>query len=250
MATATFRFYAGLNDFLPRKRRQQDFEAAFAADASVKHMIEALGVPHTEVALGLVGGQPVGFSRRLRDGDRVAVYPHFMAFGLESLPRLGEAPPLPLCFIADSHLGGLARLLRMAGFDTLYRNDYADREVVELAARDGRVVLTRDRDLLKRGAVRHGGYLRATIPAAQLREVVARFGLAGQFRPFSLCTVCNLPLRPVARESVLERLPASVKIKPLHFTTCDACGRIYWEGSHWRRMRALLDAAESGGGGR
>ena len=147
-------------------------------------------------------------------------------------------------------LDNLVRLLRMAGFDTLYRNDYADREVVELATHDGRVVLTRDRDLLKRGAVRHGCYLRATIPAAQLHEVVARYGLAGQFRPFSLCTVCNLPLRPVAREAVLERLPASVKIKPLHFTTCDACGRIYWEGSHWRRMRALLDAAESGGGGR
>lgn len=246
MGTATFRFYAGLNDFLPPARRQRAFEAVCAPDASVKHMIEVLGVPHTEVALIVIDGEPTGFAHRLQDGNRVAVYPRFAVLDMAGLPLLRDAPPVPLRFVADAHLGALARLLRMAGFDTLYRNDYADREVVALAVRDGRAVLSRDRDLLMRRDVVHGGYLRAVEPQAQFREVVGRFGLASQFRPFTRCMVCNAPLRAVAREDVVDRLPPSVQAKPLRLTACDACGRVYWEGSHWQRMRAML--AKTAGG--
>ena len=127
MGTATFRFYAGLNDFLPPARRQRAFEAVCAPDASVKHMIEVLGVPHTEVALIVIDGEPTSFAHRLQDGDRVAVYPRFAVLDTAGLPLLRDAPPVPLRFVADAHLGALARLLRMAGFDTLYRNDYTDR---------------------------------------------------------------------------------------------------------------------------
>ncbi len=246
MATVRFRFYAGLGDFLPPARRQRDFDVACVRDASVKHMIEALGVPHTEVELILIDGAPAGFERSLRDGERVAVYPHFTALDLAPLPALRAALPAPLRFVADAHLGGLARRLRMAGFDTLYRNDYPDDEVAAIARRDGRVVLTRDRELLKRRDVIHGAYLRALRPADQLRELVVRFGLAPSFCPFSRCMACNGLLRAVDKAAVADRLPPSVRARHTRFTACEACGRVYWAGSHWRRMCAAIAGMVAG----
>lgn len=243
MASAAFRFYAELNDFLPPQRRQREFACRYAQDATVKHMIEALGVPHTEVALILLNGAPAGFGQRLHDGDRVAVYPRFASLDPGALPQLGPAPPQPPRFIADAHLGGLARLLRMAGFDTLYDNHCGDGEIEAIAARDGRIVLTRDRELLKRRQVVHGCYLHAQQPPRQLREVAGRFGLAEAARPFTRCLDCNRPLRTAARAEVEARLPPSVRARHDRFSTCDSCRRVYWKGSHWQRMRAALQQA-------
>ena len=241
MPRASFRFYAGLNDFLPSARRQRDCDVDCAENATLKHQIEALGVPHTEVELILVDGVPADFTQPLQGGVRVAVYPRFTALYTTSLPRLRELPPAPLRFIADAHLGGLARLLRMAGFDTLYRNDYPDDEVVAIATHDGRVVLTRDRELLKRRDVVHGAYLRTLRPVEQFREIVDRCGLAGAFRPFGLCMVCNAPLRKIDKREVADRLPPSVRALHERFTTCERCGRVYWEG--------IPLAADAGGAG-
>ncbi|MCK9382556.1 MAG: Mut7-C ubiquitin/RNAse domain-containing protein [Sulfuritalea sp.] len=248
MVTATFRFYEELNDFLPAARRRQDFSVACAADATTKHMIEALGVPHTEVELILVNGESVGFDCRLREGDRVAVYPTFEALDVSPLLRVREQPLRTTRFVADAHLGGLARLLRMAGFDTLYDNRYHDREIAEIAAQEGRIVLTRDRDLLKLRSITHGCYVHAIEPAQQLREIMDRLDLARSARPFSLCLVCNAPLRVIDKATVLEQLPPSVREQQQRFTTCDVCHRVFWEGSHWRRMRAVLDESPQAAG--
>ncbi|HEX8978568.1 MAG TPA: Mut7-C RNAse domain-containing protein [Parasulfuritortus sp.] len=243
MVTATFRFYEELNDFLPPDRRYRAFDAPCAENATAKHAIEALGVPHTEVELILVNGESVGFDRLLRDGDRVAVYPMFEALDVTPLLRLRERPLRVTRFVADAHLGGLARLLRMAGFDTLYDNGFDDDGIVATAEREGRIVLSRDRELLKRRTVRHGCYLHATEPWAQLREIMVRLDLADCARPFSLCLICNAPLRPVDRAEVLDRLPPKVRETQTRFSVCDVCGRVYWEGSHWRDMRRQLTAA-------
>jgi len=243
MVAACFRVYAELNDFLPPKWRQREFSLACARDATTKHMIEAIGVPHTEVELVLVNGEAVGFDHRLRDDERVSIYPHFSAFDITPLHRLCE-PALPgRRFIADAHLGGLARLLRMAGFDTLYRNDYADREIVHIAAIQGRIVLTRDRDLLKQRAVSHGCYIHAIAPVRQLRELAQRLDLARRMRPFSRCLSCNSLLCEIAKDGVSERLPPAVREKQTRFRCCPDCRRIFWPGTHWRHMRELLDAA-------
>lgn len=241
MATATFRFYEELNDFLPRERRRQEFTVPCAAAATTKHMIEALGVPHTEIELILVNGESVGFDHQLQDGDRVAVYPKFEAFDVTPLLRVRREPLRRPQFVADAHLGGLARLLRMAGFDTLFHNRYRDREIADIALRQGRIVLTRDRELLKLRSITHGCYVRALQPAQQLREIMERLDLARNIRPFSLCLVCNAPLRTIDKARVLERLPPSVRDSHDRFTTCDVCHRVFWQGSHWRRMQALLD---------
>lgn len=245
--TASFRFYAQLNDFLTPPRRNRTFAADCARASTTKHMIEALGVPHTEVELILVNGEPAGFERLIRDGDRVVAYPPFLALDIRPL---GRSRPQEFRFVADVHLGGLARLLRMAGFDTLYHHALTDAEIAELADRQGRVVLTRDRELLKRRAVRQGCYVRALKPPAQLREVCARLDLAGHLRPFSLCLACNRPLRPVERQTVEARLPPGVLRCCDAFWTCEACQRVYWKGSHWRNMRALLEPVLSAAAGR
>ncbi|WP_338911132.1 Mut7-C RNAse domain-containing protein [Mycetohabitans rhizoxinica] len=237
MTMATFRFHAELNIFLPARLRQRTFAASYARHASVKHTIEALGVPHTEVGRIVINGEATGFERPLADGDSVVVYPPSER---ASVP-LRSALPEPLWFLADAHLGRLARLLRMAGFDTLYDNRIDDRDVERIAAQEQRIVLTRDRELLKRRGIEHGCYVRALDPLEQLREVAARLSLHARARPWRLCLHCNAPLRRIDKADVLARIPPSVRERCDRFATCDVCGRIYWEGSHWQRMSELMD---------
>ncbi len=248
MVTATFCFCEQLNEFLLPEQRGREFIVPCACNATTKHMIEALGVPHTEVEVILINGQAVGFDRLLRDGDRVAVYPRFESPAIKPPLRLREWPLQVIHFVADSHLGGLARLLRMAGFDTLYRNDYRDSEIAEIAGRERRIVLTRDRDLLKQRGISHGCYVHALKPARQFAEIVARLDLVRSFSPFTLCLECNAPVRTIDKQSIFSALPESIKVLHEHFTVCDLCGRVFWEGSHWQRMRQLLDTTMAQGG--
>jgi uncharacterized protein with PIN domain len=245
MASATFRFYGELNDFLPRERRGQAITVPCARMATAKHMIEALGVPHTEVELVLVNGDSAGLDLLLEEGDRVAVYPRFTRFDVGDLARVRMRPAGPQAevrFVADAHLGGLARLLRMAGFDTLYDNGLHGDQVEALAVEEQRVVLTRDRDLLKRRSIDYGCFVRALKPQAQLDEVFERLDLAGRARPFTRCLHCNGPLRQVSKAEVAERLPPQVAEAQDEFRTCDLCGRVYWKGSHWKRMNRQIGA--------
>jgi uncharacterized protein with PIN domain len=241
MTTARFRFYEELNDFLAPQRRGREFACRCAHAATVKHMIEALGVPHTEVELVLVDGESVAFDRLLHGGERVAVYPKFEAFDVMPLLRVREAPLRSTRFVADAHLGGLARLMRMMGLDTLFDNRFADPEVERLAADEARIVLTRDRELLKRRRITHGCYVHALRPREQLREVFERLHLERAARPFSRCIRCNAPLAPADPVLLAGQLPADVRERHRRFSRCEGCGRVYWEGSHWRRMRELVD---------
>jgi uncharacterized protein with PIN domain len=240
-ALARFRFYEELNDFLPRERRKRDFDYRCARAATIKNAIEALGVPHTEVELILVDGESVDFSYRVRDGDRISVYPKFEALDIRELLRVRDEPMRVMRFVADAHLGGLARLLRMLGFDTLYSNEFTDGQIRVTSRIETRVVLTRDRELLKCRTITHGCFVHSLRPQDQLREVVDRLQLTASARPFTLCLHCNLPLISIDKEAVVDRLPLRVAAVYRRFSWCEGCDRIYWEGSHWRRMRQLLD---------
>jgi uncharacterized protein with PIN domain len=242
--TATFRFYAQLATFLAPERRGRAFDSRCAEAATTKHMIEALGVPHTEVEFLLVNGEPAGLDLILRDGDRVAVYPKFESIALGGLARVRELPPGPPRFIADAHLGGLARLLRMAGFDTLYDNNYRDGDIEIVAEQEQRIVLTRDRELLKRRGIQSGCYVHAIKAAQQFREIVSRLDLAPQMQPFTLCLSCNAPLRSIAKALVIDRLPPAVRATHEEFSTCDVCRGVFWKGSHWKRMCELLEGID------
>lgn len=246
MTTATFRFYEELNDFLAPERRGREFVCRCARAATTKHMIEALGVPHTEVELVLVNGESVGFERLLADGDRVAIYPKFESLDITPLLRVRERPLRVIRFIADAHLGGLAHLLRMIGFDTLYENDLRDEDIEWLSGAQQRIVLTRDRELLKRRGISHGCYVHALRPEQQLREIFDRLDLASAARPFTRCLSCNCALHPVEKEQIASLLPRGVRERYQRFSLCEGCGRVFWEGTHWRRMRSLVDSLLGG----
>jgi uncharacterized protein with PIN domain len=239
MVAATFRFYAELNDFLTPEHRGIAFKHPCARAATVKHEIEALGVPHTEVEALLVNEQPSGFGQLLCNNDRVAVYPRFRTMRLEGTFDLRSPLPQLKRFIADAHLGGLARLLRMAGFDTLYENDFQDSDIEAIAGQEQRIVLTRDIELLKRSSLAHGAYVRALKPVRQFSEVIDRFHLRST-HPFTLCLNCNAALRPISLEAARERVPPNIRARHQSFSTCDVCQRVFWEGSHWQSMQRLL----------
>jgi len=241
LSTAEFRFYEELNDFLAPARRKRAFAYAFRGTPSVKDAIEALGVPHTEVDLVLVDGESVDFGRCLAGGERVAVYPVFERLDIAPLVRLRPRPLRHARFVLDVHLGKLARYLRLLGFDTLYRTDFDDPELVRLSVAESRTILTRDLGLLKHAAVTRGHWVRATDPRRQAGEIVAAFDLGGCAQPFTRCLRCNGELRPVAKEAVADRLPPLVRAHCEVFTQCRDCGRLYWPGSHHARLRQIVD---------
>jgi len=238
--SATFRFYEELNDFLPPERKKTPFTYSFEGRPSVKDAIEAIGVPHTEVDLILVNGEPVTFGRNLEDGDVVSVYPVFESLDISSVARLRGKPLREPRFILDVHLGKLAKYLRMLGFDTLYENDYDDPEIIERAKTDGRIILTRDLGILKNSAVTRGYWLRSKDSREQLKEVMARFNLRGAVSPFTRCMECNGTMEKVDKSSIEERLEPKTKRYFDEFFRCSSCGKIYWKGSHFERMKKLV----------
>lgn len=229
MSSATFKFHDELSMFLPPARRGHAFAYECARAATLKNAIEALGVPHTEVGTVMVNGEPATLQRIVRENDLIEVRP----------PAMEEIGSVPI-FLADAHLGALARFLRMLGFDTLHRNAFDDAEIRRLAQAEGRIVLTRDRELLKCREIRRGCHVRELQPERQLAEVAARYALAAHARPFTLCLHCNLPLEAVAKNEVAHRVPPAVLAIHEHFTHCAGCGRIYWPGTHYQRMREVL----------
>jgi uncharacterized protein with PIN domain len=228
LSTAWFRFHGPLSHFLARANRKCLFSHGCARAANLKNAIEALGVPHTEVGALRVNGLPATLQRTVREGDVVEVFP------LE----VDQGPGLH--FVADVHLGGLARFLRMLGFDTLHDGGLSDAAIRRLAVEGRRIVLTRDRELLKCRDIERGCYVHALKPEAQLREVAARYGLAARARPFTLCLLCNQPLQPVDKGAIAHRLPPQVLEQQQSFCRCTRCARVYWPGSHYRRMRGTL----------
>jgi uncharacterized protein len=239
---AHFRFYAELNDFLPPEERARDLPFRFFSTTAVKDAIESFGVPHTEVELIIANGESVGFSYTLRDGDRVSVYPVFES--LDITPVLAVRPEALRVtrFVLDTHLGRLAGYLRMLGFDTLYRNDYSDRDLARISADGKRILLTRDRGLLMRSLVTHGYWVRETEVRRQVAEIVRRFDLGNSLRPFQRCLRCNTELSEASKEEVAGQLPARTGEFYDEFQRCPGCGRIYWKGSHYRRMQRFIES--------
>jgi uncharacterized protein len=234
------RFYEELNDFLPLSLRKQSFNCRFRGAPAIKHIIEGLGVPHTEVDLILVDGEPVPFSHRLHGGERVAVYPTFERFDITPLIRLRPAALRLPKFVADVHLGTLARYLRLLGFDTRYDNQMDDRALVRLSVTEHRILLTRDVGLLKHKALTHAYFVRDARPERQLREVVNALDLGGKTKPFSRCMKCNGQLRKAAKRSIAADVPAGVLAGTQRFARCTDCRRVYWAGSHAQSLSRII----------
>jgi hypothetical protein len=174
------------------------------------------------------------------------VYPVFESLDITPILRVRPEPLRRTRFVLDTHLGKLAAYLRLMGFDALYRNDFSDEELADTAQSEHRIVLTKDRGLLKRSQVTHGYCVRSTNPRQQLAEVVRRFDLAGAAHPFTRCLRCNGMLRPVPKEAVDHLLPPGTAERYREYAQCESCDQVYWPGSHHRRLRRLMDGVLRG----
>jgi len=235
-------FHGDLAFFLRSKARA--IERQLSERTSIKDVIEACGVPHTEVDLILVNGEAVDFAAVLTQDVGVDVYP----------PTETRSPLFPEDrlqvhdsekFVADGHLGKLVRDLRLLGIDVAYDPAAEDRQLVRTASDEERALLTRDRRLLMHAAVRHGYYSRSQDPLEQTVEVLRRFRLASVLTPFSRCLRCNAPLEPAEKAKVLGRLEPLTKIYYDQFRRCRGCGQVYWSGSHFEKLQKRIEIIRS-----
>jgi hypothetical protein len=231
-----FIFHGELRRFLAPARRGGTVRHGVAPHQSAKHAIEALGVPHTEIGRLLVNGQAALLDCRLAPHDRIEVFPTEPPARIDpgGLPR----------FIADAHLGRLARHLRFAGIDTLWANAWKDAELVAIAGREGRIALTCDRALLMHRALHAGCHVRSRQPLAQLAEVARRHALRLDAGRTSRCLECNGLPEPVAKPLVAALVPPRSLAAFSEFWRCPDCRRIYWRGTHWQRMHAVAAAVD------
>ena len=244
------RFYGPLGDFLPAELRGTSFIRSLPDTTTVKDAIESIGVPHPEVELLLVDGVSVRFDRQLREGERIAAYPPFARLEAERISLVRPPPLEEPRFIADVHLGKLARLLRLLGFDAAYGRELKDAEIERRALAEERIVLTRDLGLLKRGSIRRGYWVRSQDPARQIREVVARFALRDRVRPYRFCLKCNGPISPASPEEVAASLKRGTAGCYRELYRCIGCGQVYWRGAHFRGLERLIgEAMEAGSDG-
>lgn len=237
---ALFSFYGNLNDFLYKKDKHTRITYSFKATPSLKDAIEAIGVPHVEVEWVLVNGAPAGFYAHLKPGDSVEVYPQDSPPAGIPLPPLRDKRKAPHRFVLDTHLGALARRLRLLGVDTYHHPTFDDGTIAHISHTEQRIVLTRDIALLKQKIIEWGYWLRSQQPEEQLLEVLKRYDLSPFFRPFSRCLSCNGSIHPVEKKEVLEHLPHGTREYYNEFYQCSECGKVYWKGSHYERMVAFI----------
>ena len=235
--SVTLYFTPALSFFLAKEKHHQPVTRGLCEKTSIKDAVEACGVPHPEIDFLLCDGVSVGFEHQIAQDAIVQVY--------------GTADPAPLAgeklqqrrvtnFVADGHLGKLARDLRFLGFDVTYLRDAKDGTLVAMGREGARALLTRDRRLLMHKEVRHGYCPRSSDAQEQIIDVIRRFDLAGLFKPYTRCMQCNGRLRRVAKSDVLEQLEPLTRIYYDDFRKCSECGKIYWPGSHFGKLEARL----------
>ena len=234
------RFYEELNDFLPEHRRRTDFYATLKGKRSIKDMIEALGVPHTEVDLILVNGVSVGFNTILQDNDRISVYPVFESFNITDTTRLRKIPLRRNTFIADINLGNIVKYMRVLGLDVYYDSLLSSHEIIELSNKEKRIILSKSKKLLKFKDVTHGIFIRPGTTTEQIRRIIDFLDINGNIIPFSRCLRCNTLLNSVPKEQILDRIPPKTKKFCSEFFQCQACDKIYWKGTHYIEMEKFV----------
>lgn len=237
----TLRFYEELNDFLSPEKRRIDFIMEFPSRRSVKDLVESLGVPHTEIDVILANGESVDFTYIVSDNDRISVYPVFESLDVTHLSRLRDVPLRDTRFVLDVHLGKLAKYLRMMGFDCDYSIDRNDDELARICTDEKRILLTRDRNLLKRGNITRALCIHSTVSEQQAAEVIARLDLAGSIRAFSRCMNCNGPVIELDPADIPFDAPEGVKKWCNEYYRCGNCLRLYWKGSHADRMSERIE---------
>lgn len=232
-----FRFHGDLSFFLPRENQARDVTKTLSEKTAVKDAIESCGVPHPEVDLICCDGVVVRFEHCVTSETNIDVY------GLidsPAKPGEGLQQRRVTKFVADGHLGKLARDLRLLGFDVLYDQNASD-SLLAASCADDRALLTRDRRLLMHKVVRHGYCPRSDDPDEQIVEVMRRFDLTELIAPYTRCLQCNGLVVKVNKADVIDQLEPLTKIHYDDFHRCPECGKIYWSGSHFSKLEARLE---------
>jgi uncharacterized protein with PIN domain len=237
MRTAYFQIHPDLKIFLPKHFREDKVMQIFTQGQTTKHLIESLGIPHTEIGLILCHGIPTSFQYQVQNDDVITVLPS------QKFPHKTSNDVHR--FVIDNHLGRLTAHLRMLGFDSLYHNDYNDEQLAEIASQQKRILLTRDRRLLMRKLVMHGYWVRSKDPMEQTTEVILRYNLINHIQPFSRCIRCNELLISVPKEQIIDHLLPLTKKYFDEFSLCPSCEQIYWKGSHHERMEQMVEHIQS-----
>ncbi|HYO33839.1 MAG TPA: Mut7-C RNAse domain-containing protein [Nocardioidaceae bacterium] len=232
MSRCSLAVAAPLRFFLPASKRSADLRLSVDDTSTLGHMLAALGVPKTEVGALIVNGRPVDIAYRPRTGDHISI------LALAWPQWLPTSPPR---FLLDVHLGTLSRRMRLLGLDTAYGQDAGDEALLETSLTQQRVLLTRDRGLLHRRALRWGAHINSQVPDEQLREVLDRF--TPPLQPWSRCLACNGMLIDVPKTDVHAQLQDGTRRCYETFRRCERCGHIYWRGAHGQRLQGIVDAA-------
>ncbi|GGW36490.1 Mut7-C RNAse domain-containing protein [Streptomyces caelestis] len=226
-------FAPELHVFVPQARRAGALRATTDGVSSLGHVVESLGVPLTEVGALVVDGHEVPVSHVPAAGESVTV---------RTVARPQRVPGAPLCFLLDVHLGTLARRLRLLGVDTAYEStDIGDPALAARSAAEQRVMLSRDRGLLRRRELWAGAFVYSTRPEEQLRDVLDRF--QPELRPWTRCTACNGLLRQATKDEVADQLKHGTHATYDVFAQCTKCGRAYWKGAHHEQLEAIVERA-------
>jgi len=203
-------------------------------------MIEALGVPHTEIDLILVNGKSVDFNYILQDEDRVSVYPVFESFNIANVARLRKSPLRRPTFIADINLGDIVKYARILGLDVYYDPSLSTGEIIEISKRKNRVILTKSRKLLKFKDVTRGIFIWPGTTIEQIRRIIDNLDIKSNIKPFSRCLCCNSLLKIVLKEKILDRIPPKTKTFYDEYVQCPSCDKIYWKGTHYMHMEKVI----------
>ncbi|WP_326698131.1 Mut7-C ubiquitin/RNAse domain-containing protein [Streptomyces sp. NBC_01754] len=216
--------------FVAHDRRHGSSTVVTDGSSTLGHVVESLGVPLTEAGALVVDGRAVPASHVPGPGEHVEV---------RAVERPQRVPGAPLRFLLDVHLGTLARRLRLLGVDAAYESeDIGDPALATLSARERRVLLSRDRGLLRRREIWAGAYVYSDRPAEQVRDVLGRFAPA--LAPWTRCTACNGRLVEADKDTVRARLEQGTQASYDVFAQCTACGRVYWRGAHHTRLETVV----------
>jgi len=244
MNTISIRFYGPLNDFISKGVRNREgsslIHTVLPVNQSVKDLIESYGVPHTEVELIIVNGKPVDFNYTVQPGEYISVFPEFSSIDVTTITNLKSCLPNEIKFVIDVHLGKLTKYLRILGLDAAYKNDYSDSEIIKATIEEKRIMLTRDIGLLKNNKVVNGYWVRNTDPFEQAEEIISKFNLKDKIKPFTRCLSCNGEIEPVDKERIINKLEPKTIQYYNEFFICPACRKIYWKGSHWKKMEEMI----------
>ena len=252
----TLRFYQELNDFLTQNKHNQEFNVELKKARSVKDLIESIGIPHTEIDIIIVkpesgNTKSVDFSYQVQANDHISVYPiskslhDGIAIEHTAIQHCQPPPLVETRFVLDVHLGRLAAYLRMLGFDSLYKNDYDDLTLADISAEQNRILLTCDRPLLMRKQITHGYFVRNRQPQQQLLEILSRFDLTAKIKPFTRCMHCNGKTQAVDKLKIEAQLLPKTKKYYDEFFQCESCKKIYWKGSHYLKMHAMINSIKT-----